>query len=152
MKDHNADHDNWDGLMNSKFFILFQLLCHKFSYALKHLTNDFGIMNDTYGYFVVMLKSTNNFAMCHVVSIADGYIIDGLFMNMVELTELNLDKICGHVDKAESPKFDGILAGYEVMPPVTVKQRINSIGSWCEPKEKAYFQKSVEDDDLDGDE
>ena len=99
-----------------------------------------------------MLKSTNNLATCHVVSIADGYIIDGLFTNMVELTELNLDKSCGHVDKAESPKFDGILAGYEVMPPVTVKQHINSIGSWREPKEKAYFQESVEDDDLDGDE
>ena len=45
-----------------------------------------------------------------------------------------------------------ILAGYEVMPPVTVKQRINAIGSWREPTEKAYFQESVEDDDLDGDE
>eukprot|EP00957_Ditylum_brightwellii_P100586 7666941-Ditylum_brightwellii.AAC.1 len=71
---------------------------------------------------------------------------------MVELTKLNLDKICGHVDKVESPKYNGILAGYEVMPPVLVKQRIDTIGLWCEPKEKAYFQESVESDSLDGEE
>eukprot|EP00957_Ditylum_brightwellii_P029710 2246039-Ditylum_brightwellii.AAC.1 len=58
----------------------------------------------------------------------------------------------GHVDKLESPKFDGILAGYEVTPPDVVKQHINTIGSWLEPKEKAYFQESVEDEESDGDE
>eukprot|EP00957_Ditylum_brightwellii_P196595 14979065-Ditylum_brightwellii.AAC.1 len=71
---------------------------------------------------------------------------------MVELTKLNLDKICGHVNKVESPKFDGILAGYKVKPPVTMKQCINAIGPWREPKEEAYFQKSVKSDSLDGDE
>eukprot|EP00957_Ditylum_brightwellii_P117009 8925255-Ditylum_brightwellii.AAC.1 len=71
---------------------------------------------------------------------------------MVELTTLNLDKICGHEDKVESPKFDGILAGYEMMPPVTVKQLINAIGLWHEPKEKAYFQESIKSDSSDGDE
>eukprot|EP00957_Ditylum_brightwellii_P210759 15365357-Ditylum_brightwellii.AAC.1 len=66
---------------------------------------------------------------------------DGLFTNMVELTELSLDKMCGHVDKEESPTFDGILAGYEVIPPGVVKEHIKNIGLWCEPKEKAYFRK-----------
>eukprot|EP00957_Ditylum_brightwellii_P017162 1293877-Ditylum_brightwellii.AAC.1 len=93
-------------------------------------------MRDAEGYYVVVLKSTNNLAMHHVVSIADGYIIDGAFMNMVELTKLNLDKICGHVDRVESPKFDRILAGYKVKPPATVKQRIDAAGSWRVPKEK----------------
>eukprot|EP00957_Ditylum_brightwellii_P167382 12743026-Ditylum_brightwellii.AAC.1 len=60
---------------------------------------------------------------------------------MVELTELNLDKIYGHVNKVESPKFDGIFAGYEVIPPVMVKQRINTMGLWCEPKERHIFRK-----------
>eukprot|EP00957_Ditylum_brightwellii_P126393 9635482-Ditylum_brightwellii.AAC.1 len=71
---------------------------------------------------------------------------------MVELTELNLDKICGHVEKEESTRFDGILAGYEVIPPDIMKQCIKNIGLWHEPKEKEYFQKSVEDEELDGDE
>ena len=70
----------------------------------------------------------------------------------LELTQLSLDKVCGHVDKVESPKFDGILAGYEVMPPDMVKQCINAIRLWQEPKEKLYFQKSVKSDNLDGDE
>ena len=139
-------------MINSKFFIGCQLLRHKFNYVIKHLTDDFDVIHDTNGYFVVVLKSTNNLAMRCVVTIADSYTIDGLFTNMVEFTELNLDKICGHVDKVESPKFDGILAGYEVIPPVMVKQHINVIGLWREPKEKAYFQKSVKDDKLVGDE
>eukprot|EP00957_Ditylum_brightwellii_P194173 14787344-Ditylum_brightwellii.AAC.1 len=71
---------------------------------------------------------------------------------MAKLTELNLDKMCGHVDKEESPKFNGILAGYEVISPGMVKQHIKNIGLWREPKEKAYFQESVEDEELDGDE
>eukprot|EP00957_Ditylum_brightwellii_P068911 5230750-Ditylum_brightwellii.AAC.1 len=71
---------------------------------------------------------------------------------MVELTEINLDKICGHVDKEESSKFDRILAGYEVIPPDVVKDCIKNIGLWHEPKENAYFQESVEDKELDGDE
>eukprot|EP00957_Ditylum_brightwellii_P120159 9168575-Ditylum_brightwellii.AAC.1 len=71
---------------------------------------------------------------------------------MVELAKLNLDKKFGHVDKVESPKFDGILAGYEVKPPVMVKQSIDAIGLWHEPKEKVYFQESVESDSSDDDE
>eukprot|EP00957_Ditylum_brightwellii_P002566 196828-Ditylum_brightwellii.AAC.1 len=69
---------------------------------------------------------------------------------MVELTKFNLDTICGHVDKVESPKFDGIIAGYEVMPPVMVKQHIDAIGSWRAPKEKD--KDMADDDEWDGDE
>eukprot|EP00957_Ditylum_brightwellii_P105208 8019507-Ditylum_brightwellii.AAC.1 len=71
---------------------------------------------------------------------------------MAELTELNLDRICGHLDNEESPKFDGILAGYEVIPSDVVKQCIKNIGLWCDPKEKAYFQESVDDEEMDSDE
>eukprot|EP00957_Ditylum_brightwellii_P057180 4332463-Ditylum_brightwellii.AAC.1 len=71
---------------------------------------------------------------------------------MVELTKLDLDKMCGHVDKVESPKIDGILAGYEVKPPAMVKQLIDDTGSWRAPKEKVYFQEIVESESSDDDE
>ena len=102
MKDHIVDHENWDWVMNPKFFIGCQLLCEKFGYEVIRLKDKFDVLRDAEGYYVVVLKSTNNLATRHVVSIADGYIIDGSFTNMVELTKLNLDKICGHVDRVKS--------------------------------------------------
>eukprot|EP00957_Ditylum_brightwellii_P184825 14077477-Ditylum_brightwellii.AAC.1 len=68
---------------------------------------------------------------------------------MLELTKSNLDKICGHVDKVESSKYEGIFAGYEVIPPTRVQQHINTEKFWPEPKLKAYFQEKAVDDELD---
>ena len=152
VEDYFGNQENWDRVMNSKFFIGCQLLREKFRYEVIRLKDDFDVLRDSEGYYVVVLKSTNNLATRHVVSIADGHIIDGLFTNMVELTKSNLDKICGHVDRVKSPKFDGILAGYEVKPPAKVKQRIDVAGSWCLPKEKVYFQEYENSDSSDDNE
>eukprot|EP00957_Ditylum_brightwellii_P188737 14366726-Ditylum_brightwellii.AAC.1 len=105
VEEHIFEHEDWDEWMNSKFFIGCQLLRQKFRYDIKYLKDDFDVMRDADGHYVV-----------------------------------------------ESPKFEGILAGYEVMPPVMVKQRIDTIGLWHEPKEKAYFQEIVKSDSSDSDE
>eukprot|EP00957_Ditylum_brightwellii_P167050 12717365-Ditylum_brightwellii.AAC.1 len=80
---------------------------------------------------------------------------------MVKLTESNLVKICGHVDKEESPKLDRILAGPQVIPPGVVKKCIQNIGFWRDQKKRHIFRQVLmmknwidrtDDDESDGDE